>query len=56
MLSLDLRSEVKVIPNIVLLVTDITMYMYNSYDTNFDAPDVHFDKLCLFSDFQAETL
>jgi hypothetical protein len=24
--------------------------MQNSYRTNFDAPDVHFDKLCLFSD------
>jgi hypothetical protein len=26
----------------------------NSYGTNFDAPDVHVDKLCLLSDAQAE--
>jgi hypothetical protein len=25
-------------------------------DTNFDTPDAHFDKLCLFSDAQAEKL
>jgi hypothetical protein len=24
----------------------------NLYDTNFDAPDAHFDKLCLFNDIQ----
>ena len=26
------------------------------YGTNFDAPDAHFDKLCLFSDAQTEML
>jgi hypothetical protein len=28
--------------------------MKNSYDTNFDAPDAHFDNLYIFSDAQAE--
>jgi hypothetical protein len=28
--------------------------MYNLYDTNFDAPDAHFDYLNLFSGTQAE--
>jgi hypothetical protein len=28
--------------------------MQNPYDTNSDAPDVHFDKLCRFSDAQAK--
>jgi hypothetical protein len=28
--------------------------MQNSYDTNFDPPDAHFDNFCLFSDAQAE--
>jgi hypothetical protein len=28
--------------------------MQNFYDTNFDAPDAHFDTSCLFSDAQAE--
>jgi hypothetical protein len=28
--------------------------MLNSYDTNFDAPDAHFDNLYLISDAQAE--
>jgi hypothetical protein len=27
--------------------------MLNQHDTNFDAPDTHFDKLSLFSDAQA---
>jgi hypothetical protein len=31
------------------------MYV-NSYDTNVDAPDAHFDNLCLFSDAQAEKI
>jgi hypothetical protein len=30
--------------------------MQNLYDTNFDAPDAHFDTLYLFSDTQAEKL
>jgi hypothetical protein len=28
------------------------LLMANSCGTNFDAPDAHFDKLCLFSDAQ----
>jgi hypothetical protein len=28
----------------------------NPYSTNFDAPDAHFDKLCLFSDAHVENL
>jgi hypothetical protein len=28
--------------------------MQNSHDTDFDAPDAHFNKLCLFSDAQAK--
>jgi hypothetical protein len=28
--------------------------MINFCGTNFDAPDAHFDKVCLFSDAQAE--
>jgi hypothetical protein len=28
--------------------------MENSYNSNFDAPDVYFDNLCLVSDPQAE--
>jgi hypothetical protein len=30
--------------------------MKNSYDTNFDAPDAHFDNLYLFSAAQAEKI
>jgi hypothetical protein len=30
--------------------------MQNPYDTNFDAPDVHFNNLYLFSAAQAENL
>jgi hypothetical protein len=30
------------------------MYHEKHYDANFDAPDAHFDKLCLFCDAQAE--
>jgi hypothetical protein len=30
--------------------------MQYSYDTTFDAPNAHFDKLCLFSDTQAKIL
>jgi hydroxylamine reductase (hybrid-cluster protein) len=29
--------------------------MKNTYNTNLDAPDAHFNNLCLFSDAQAET-
>jgi hypothetical protein len=29
-------------------------YMQNLYDTNFDAPDAHFDYSSLFSDAQVE--
>jgi hypothetical protein len=28
--------------------------MWNSHRANFDAPDAHYDRLCLFSDAQAE--
>jgi hypothetical protein len=30
--------------------------MLNSCGTHFDAPDAHFDKLCLFSDAHAEKI
>jgi hypothetical protein len=30
--------------------------VYNSYDTNFDAPYAHFDNLYLFIDAQAENI
>jgi hypothetical protein len=34
--------------------TEYTCYLENWYDTNFDAPDAHFDKPCLLSDAQVD--
>ena len=42
-----------------LLVVDLALkspHTHSIYDTNFDAPDAHFDKLCLFNDAQTKML
>jgi hypothetical protein len=48
---------IQILPCIILCLSTSAFQIYiNSYDTNFDAPDAHFDNSCLFSDSQAENL